>query len=112
MNDTLFNIYVETKNLIKQFEQSEHVTDEGRLLLSQWNGFIDILDKMDSNYSDRYERLIKNQESFTPEQIDFICYQIGEWYMEWKDRIICDLKQGQHRLGYAKEQLKSMICGN
>ena len=106
MNDTAFNIYVETKKLIKQFEQSKHVTYEYRLLLYKWHSYIDILDKMDSNYLNRYE-----QESFTPEQIDFICSQIGEWYLEWKHRIICDLEQGTHRLGYAKEQLKTLICG-
>lgn len=43
---------------------------------------------------------------FTPEQKDFICEQIGEWYFAWKNEF-----QGQHRLGYAKEMLKTMICG-
>lgn len=45
---------------------------------------------------------------FTEEQIDFICYQIGEWYLEWKD---CITETGvQHQLGYAKEKLKEKIC--
>jgi len=112
MNDTVFQIYVETKNLIKKFEGSKHTSDEGFELLSNWNETIETLDKVDSNYSVRYQRLIKNQESLTNEQIDFICYQIGEWYLEWKHRIICDLDQGTHRLGYAKERLKTMICGD
>ncbi len=40
---------------------------------------------------------------FTPEQVDFICYQIGEWYLKWKHNI------GQN-IGRAKEDLKVMIC--
>jgi hypothetical protein len=47
---------------------------------------------------------------FTAEQIDFICWQIGEWYLAWKDGIAN--KDGTHRLGYAKELLKTMICGD
>jgi hypothetical protein len=48
--------------------------------------------------------------SFTPQQEDFICYQIGEWYLRWKISI-ANFKEGTHRLGFAKEQLKEMICG-
>lgn len=44
---------------------------------------------------------------FTPEQTDWICYQIGEWYLEWKHKIG---GEHQHRLGYAKEILKIMCC--
>lgn len=44
---------------------------------------------------------------FTQEQADWICYQIGEWYIEWKHKIG---GQHQHRLGYAKEILKQMVC--
>ena len=112
MNDTVFKIYVETKNLIQKFQESKHVSEEGSELLSSWKETIEILDRINSNYSVRHQRLIKNQQSFSPEQIDFICYQIGDWYLEWKSRIICDLEQGTHRLGYAKEKLKSMICGD
>jgi hypothetical protein len=52
----------------------------------------------------------KIQETFTDEQIDFICYQIGEWYLIWKNQI-ANYDERTHRLGFAKEQLKSMICG-
>lgn len=45
---------------------------------------------------------------FTREQVDWICYQIGEWYFKWKSNITV---AGQaHRLGFAKEELKIMIC--
>ena len=47
---------------------------------------------------------------FTTEQIDFICWQIGEWYLNWKERMTEN--RTPHKLGIAKEQLKSMICGN
>jgi hypothetical protein len=43
---------------------------------------------------------------FTYLQIDHICYQIGDWYLMMKP-----LLEGQHNLGYMKEQLKKMICG-
>lgn len=111
MNDAIFKMYMETRNLIKRASALDVKGAEERQLLQEWNQAIEILEKTDPNYKIRYERLIKNQESFTPEQIDFICYQIGDWYLEWKDRIIVDLKEGTHRLGYAKEQLKTIICG-
>ncbi len=47
---------------------------------------------------------------FTKQQVDFICYQIGEWYLEWKNQLV-DYDNKQHRLGYAKELLKEKICG-
>ncbi len=47
----------------------------------------------------------------TGEQIDHICYQIGEWYVQWKDKLI-NFDDKTHRLGFAKEQLKEMICGD
>jgi uncharacterized protein YhaN len=46
---------------------------------------------------------------FNPEQMDWICYQIGEWYLEWKNKLV-NYDDRTHRLGYAKEQLKEMIC--
>ncbi len=44
---------------------------------------------------------------FTPKQIDHICFQIGEWYLGMKP-----LLEGTHNLGYQKEKLKTMICGD
>jgi hypothetical protein len=85
---------------------------EERQLILEWKQAAEILEASSPDYKNRYDRLIKNQESFTPEQIDFICYQIGDWYLEWKDRIVLDYEKGCHRLGYAKEQLKTIICGD
>lgn len=51
---------------------------------------------------------MKKSPKFTQEQVDWICYQIGEWYLDWKTAIA---EPGvPHRLGYAKEKLKEMIC--
>jgi len=47
---------------------------------------------------------------FTKQQVDFICYQIGEWYVQWKNQLV-DYETRTHRLGYAKEDLKTIICG-
>lgn len=46
---------------------------------------------------------------FTPEQRDWICWQIGEWYVKWKDRLV-NYEDRTHKLGFAKEILKTMIC--
>lgn len=46
---------------------------------------------------------------FTYKQQDHICYQIGEWYLHWKGQLTDPYVP--HRLGFAKEQLKIMICG-
>ena len=45
---------------------------------------------------------------FTQEQMDHICYQVGEWYLLWKDRLI-NWEAKTHNLGFAKEQLKQII---
>jgi hypothetical protein len=42
---------------------------------------------------------------FTQEQKEWICYQIGDWYLMMKP-----LLEGQHNLGYMKEKLKMMVC--
>jgi hypothetical protein len=42
---------------------------------------------------------------FTAEQINWICYQIGDWYLMMKP-----LLEGTHNLGHMKERLKTMIC--
>lgn len=49
-------------------------------------------------------------KKFTKQQVDFICYEIGEWYLQWKNQLV-DYDHRTHRLGYAKELLKERICG-
>ena len=53
-----------------------------------------------------------NRPEFTKEQEHWICYQIGEWYLLWKDRIgLNESPHSTHRLGIAKEHLKEWLCG-
>ena len=54
---------------------------------------------------------MSKRPKFSPEQIDWICYQIGDWYFTWKGKITTGDGHG-HRLGVAKEQLKELICGD
>ncbi len=48
---------------------------------------------------------------FTREQEDWICYAIGEWYLQWKNGIT---SPGiPHNFGFAKEDLKMLLfCGD
>ena len=52
------------------------------------------------------EYQIARPAPFTTRQMDHICFQIGDWYLMMKP-----LLEGQHNLGYMKEKLKTMICG-
>lgn len=71
------------------------------------------LDQMDDamlfNELDRRFRE-RGKITFSYLQQDKICYEIGEWYFVWKVSIV-DFESGTHKLGYAKEKLKEMICG-
>lgn len=107
MNDALFEIYSDTKDIIKRIESccnEDHSMDKEYIHLIEQ---IKSLECTVPGIKERYLRRKKIIESFTPEQIDHICYQIGEWYMMTKP-----LLEGQHLLGYAKEKLKTMICGD
>ena len=57
--------------------------------------------------SSELEYQIARAAPFTTRQIDHICYQIGDWYLMMKP-----LLEGQHNLGFMKEKLKNMICGD
>ena len=46
---------------------------------------------------------------FTKQQVDFICYQIGQWYVQWENQLV-NYETRTHRLGQAKEALKERIC--
>lgn len=52
------------------------------------------------------QRQVTKYRPLTALQRDDICYQIGVWYLMMKP-----LLEGQHNLGYMKEKLKTMICG-
>lgn len=110
MIEQIYQMYKQQKKMLRTMEQWVE-SDAERDLAADMKCSLEILDASTTEYSERYEREQAMQSSFTPEQIDFICYQIGDWYLEWKQRIIVDLEQGTYRLGFAKEQLKEMICG-
>jgi len=111
MSATLYQWYYQTKKMIEKACKLEQAHAAERDLVQDWQSTVDILEDRCPGFKERYEKNKKMQGSFTPEQIDFICYQIGDWYLEWKDRMVIDLDKGQHRLGFAKEALKSLICG-
>lgn len=51
------------------------------------------------------------QPEFTKEQEDWICCQIDEWYLIYKNKIV-NYKDKTHRLGAAKEILKLLLCSS
>lgn len=111
MSNILYEWYVSTKKLIKEAEthKDDSKTQE---MINEWQSALEAMESGCPGLKEQYERRAAIQRSFTPEQIDHICYIIGDWYIEWKDRIIVDLEKGTHKLGFAKEQLKTMICGD
>ena len=54
---------------------------------------------------------MNQRPNFTREQEEWMCYQIGEWYLEWKIKMI-DWDNKTHMLGFAKEMLKKRLCDN
>lgn len=89
-------------------EHPEWASDEvEEQLIADMRLAITIMDEKQPEYKRRYERDQAIYKSFTREQIDHICYQIGDWYLMMKP-----LLEGQHNLGRMKEELKVMICGD
>ena len=111
MNESIMQWYRETLRLI-EVTRTYNDNDEGvNKMTEEWQSAIESMEQVCPGLRKQYEREKKIQESFTEEQIDFICYKIGEWYMQWKHGI-ADYELKTHRLGYAKERLKTMICGD
>ena len=48
-----------------------------------------------------------NKPKFTKEQEYWLCYEIGEWYLDWKNECKDDCCC---YLGFARENLKQRIC--
>ena len=106
MNNDLYKWYEEAHNILlklqKENPQSEGLKDS----IEHWDSLITDIEKSYPEIVESYNRIKKIKKSFTHTQIDHICYQIGEWYLMMKP-----LLEGQHNLGYMKEKLKTMICG-
>ncbi len=104
MIEAIYLMYKEQKRMVKHeikadSEELKNIIAESKLAMA-------ILDEKQPEYKERYEREQAMYASFTPEQKDFISWQIGDWYLHIKP-----LLEGQHNLGHKKELLKSMICG-
>lgn len=109
MSDAIYEWYCATKKLIK--DVGNHRTEETDKMINEWQEALETMEAACPDISSMYDRKTAMQQSFTPEQIDHICYMIGDWYIEWKNKMWVDGKPNQHRLGIAKEKLKMMICG-
>jgi hypothetical protein len=109
MNESMYSWYKNTQNNIKK---AMELSENGEIAeqIMDWQQAICIMEIACPDLKTRYDRDTSIQNSFTREQIDFINWQIGDWYLNWKGHIAN--KDGTHRLGIAKEQLKSMICGD
>ena len=106
MKDLIYEIYKTTKRLIERTDACCDKDDSHEELFQEWREAIKSLDECHRGYAERYKREKELIASFTSDQINHICYQIGEWYLDMKP-----LLEGQHNLGHMKEKLKIMICG-
>ena len=113
MNYDVYLIYLAQKKRIARAEEcpNEH-SEEERSLLAEMKLGISILEECDPDYAVRHNMEQTMFATFTPEQRDFICAQIGWWYLMWKDKMWVEDKPNQHWLGRGKEDLKTMICGD
>lgn len=109
MSKSIYEWYFHTKTLIDEAKEEK---EQDTFLLKSLEETLKLIEGSCPGIKEGYERNKKIQKSFTSEQIDFICFQIGEWYFKWKERLVTGCNPGEHRLGFAKEELKTMICGD
>jgi hypothetical protein len=101
-------MYAEQRKLIAKGEQClDEMGEEEKSLLADLKLSHTILDEHKGEYLARYNMEKAMWATFSREQQDFICAQIGHWYYMMKP-----LLEGSHNLGYMKEVLKNMICGD
>lgn len=108
-SESIYELYCRTKKLVNDFEQ-ERTDDEPQEVLDMVKGWKESNEFIEEKYPQIISMYARRQaviNSFSREQIDHICYQIGDWYCMMKP-----LLEGQHNLGYMKEKLKTMICGD
>lgn len=113
MSQMIFDIYMKTKSLLLDIDHDqENLKDHDiRAIHELYTNTLMAMEKKYPWIHELYESTRRMQESFTMEQADWICSQIGHWYLEWKDKMWIDGKPNQHWLGIGKEHLKMMICG-
>jgi hypothetical protein len=112
MIEFLENLYRNARNALSMFKKEplEKESSEVMEIIEGFKTTIDVIEKSHPEIKIRYERHKAIQQSFTSEQLDFLCYMLDEWYLEWKGKILTG-NEDRHRLGYAKELLKSKLCG-
>ncbi len=113
MNYQVYRMYAHSKRMIEQVEAcpNDHGEEELTLVADMKLSHV-ILEEAEPEYARRYKMEQEMFSAFTQEQKDFICSQIGWWYLIWKDNMWVDDKPNQHWLGRGKEDLKTMICGD
>lgn len=112
MNYLVYEMYFKMKRMVAEIEVRGNMDElEVRNNVSDLKLGIQELENRYPEFLERYNYEKKMFATFTPEQQNFICCQIGMWYVLWKDKMWIDEKPNQHWIGRAKEQLKNMICG-
>lgn len=112
MNYEVYRMYCQDRKLIEKAKTAaKDLTKSELSLIADMKMGHAILEATEPDYVRRYNMEKEMFKSFTPEQRDFICNQIGWWYIMWKDKMWVEDKPNQHWLGRGKEELKTMICG-
>jgi tRNA C32,U32 (ribose-2'-O)-methylase TrmJ len=91
----------------KQGQEAHELDEQIDEIIKELQEAIEIIDLVHPHFKEYYMRAQEIQKSFTAEQIDHICCQIGDWYLRMRP-----LLEGEHNLGHMKEKLKMMICGD
>lgn len=112
MSDMIYKWYSETRNRIEKVKIKNPDCLISQRLVQDWQEAVDTIEQSNPDMKSMYERRKLIMDSLTYEQKDHICYMIGDWYCEWQGKMWVNDKPNQHWLGVAKEQLKSMICGD
>lgn len=108
----LYEWYKNSCESIKRYEQEKYEQDPSEFdekveeVMCGWKSALTIIEISNPEFKVIDMLIQEIQKSFTQEQIDHICYQIGDWYLMMKP-----LLEGKHNLGHMKERLKIMICG-
>ncbi len=115
MNYNLFQLYAASKKMVDTVESHPEFDFKSEALSEFVSGIKSANDVIELTRPDYLRRYTMEQEmfkSFTPEQRDFICSQIGHWYLMWENKMWIEDKPNQHWLGRGKEELKTMLCGD
>ncbi len=113
MDYRVYRLYCAQKKIIDRTEGcNDNYSDDELNMLADMKLSEKLIDECEPKYLERYNMEQDMFKSFTEEQKDFICYQIGEWYLLWKEKMWVENHPNQHWLGRGKEDLKTMICGD